>query len=208
MKKRKNLIIVSHISSNRIKYIIALFFLFTGIIIGAVVCSNKIMLKNNDVSLTNFFYDHQRHAPSLLSYLHIFIINIRPFILLWLSGRFLWLAPLNYTELMAKGYGLGYTVAYLSLSCGGRGFILAFISLVIQNIILLPALIFFSVIQLNVSLNKNKLNDLRYVYKQKRRLQQRELCVIITVVFVVIVCSVIDAYIIPHIAIELYKQWL
>lgn len=200
MKNMLNSIIFSHIKINRFKYLAALIFLFTGIIAGAIFCSNSFDLYDKSQFFNNITLAHKQDNASFANiFIHSFIQNIRAFILIWISGRLIWLIPLNYIELLSKGFGLGYTISFFSLSCGSKGFVFAILSLIVQSIVMIPALLVFSVSQMNYSVHKYKLRGSNSAFRHKRKLLQNDFYHICVVIFAVIVCGLIDAFIIPYI---------
>lgn len=204
MKINLNSQIFSHIRTNRFKYIITLFILIAGLVAGTLLATKKYLMAENTII--------QFHNQSLNIHMHSLFItslikNLRPFFIIWLSGRHVCLTPLNYIEILSKGFGLGYTISYLSLSGGIKGFAISLLSLVMQNFLLIPAILIFSVLQLNILINKQRYNKSGILNKQKKILSKYNLSIIICSIFIAIFCSLIDSYVIPDIIIPLCKIW-
>ncbi len=200
MNKNVNSLIFSHVRSNKIKYIFILVLLFTGIFSGAISASYTYINYKGQNILSSVTSDElYNNGKSVLLFLNIFLINIRTFFIIWLSGRVIWLIPLNFFEMLSKGFGFGYTISYLFLSGGWKGVSIVFRTMMVQSIVLIPLLVIFSVIQFNLVIERYKIHKSSSAYKQKKSLGKKELWIVSSVVFIVILCSLLESCIVPTI---------
>lgn len=185
----------AHFLSNRLYYILALISVFCGILIGAFASTKA---DSGTKYLDNLF-----SAWSLqgISYFEVFIksliSNLRYIILLWFSGWFIWLIPINLITLASKGFGVGYTISFMVGSGGFKGFLFAFVSLFFQNIILLPAMVIYAVIQLRFTAELDKLKNSSARYRQRKQLIIKNTVVLAVFLFVSALCSGIETYVVP-----------
>lgn len=198
MNKKYTDNLYGYIKTNRIKYFIVIIFLFSGIIAGAILSAFSLSENFNDQYLNNFIstYNLQGAIP-LEIFKNALFSNLRLIVCIWISGIFIWLFPLNFIECLFKGFGIGYTISYLSSVGGFKGFLLSALSLVVQNIIFIPAIIMFSVIQINFSKKIHKLRNLSSQYRQRKKLVKNNFCTFAIMLAIGIVCSALEAYVVP-----------
>ena len=121
--------ICAFFNKNRVKFLVVTALFFCGIIIGAI-CDVKNVSDDNIGYMNNFASAYKLQGVSsseiffraLISYLRIFAF-------IWLSGRFVFLIPLNLFSVAAKGFGLGFTISYLIRWSGFGGIIFGFLIL-------------------------------------------------------------------------------
>lgn len=97
-----------------------------------------------------------------------------------------------------KGFTLGYTFTFLLTTFEGKGFLLAFSSIVIQNLIYIPCIMVLSVIALQLSVEKFKNRFFKtYVNRNLDFKPLVNIMVLIAIFFVVAI--IIETYISPSI---------
>lgn len=184
-------------NKNRVKFLVVTALFFGGIIIGAI-CDVKNVSDDNLGYMNNFASAYKLQGVSsseiffraLISYLRIFAF-------IWLSGRFVFLIPLNLFSVAAKGFGLGFTISYLIRWSGFGGIIFGFLILFAQNIIFIPVMLIYSVYQLNFVLEYGRIKQNGALFKQTKRLIVSDIKISAAVIATAIVCCCIEAYIIP-----------
>ena len=195
MKEKFNTLIFSNIRTNKFKYIVILLVLLSGLITGSFYAT-KSYIRTPNITLTI------ATIKSNLLFTDVFIKNLRPFLFIWISSAHICLVPINYVEVFSKGFGIGYTVAYFSLLYKINGFVISFLSLVVQNMLALPTLLIFSVFQLNISINKHRFN------KSKYSVTKHNFYFVLCTIFIVTLCSTADVYIVPDIVTFFCEKWL
>lgn len=188
---------------NRIKFLLVTSLFFIGIIIGAV-CDTKNVADDNVSYMNNFASAYKLGGVSssevffraLLSYLRIFAI-------VWLSGRFIYLMPLNLFSVAAKGFGLGFTISCLIRWNGFGGIIFGFLMLFFQNIIFIPALLIYSVYQMNFAPEYKRFKQNSALFKHTKRLLLADTKISLSLIFIILICTCVEAYIIPSLILSL-----
>ncbi len=184
-----------HILQNRIKYISVLTALFVGLFAGTLFtlkgglssgyADNFIsMYKLQGVSSSHIF------IYSLVSYIRIIAV-------IWISGRYVFLMPLNHIQVASKGFGIGCTVSYMVSYFGASGAVFSFLSMFFQSIIFIPVLIVYSVYQINFSLEYRMVRNSPSAFKQKRRMIIMDLKKLLLVLLAVLLCTCIESYVVP-----------
>lgn len=186
IKKIKSRIYL-HFYKNRIIYLIYFITVIAAIIIGAIRGTSS---SGGSLNIPEYMFNY----PKINFFKESVIINFRTFFIIWLSGWSIWLYPLNFIELIAKCFGIGYSSAYLISAYSVKGLIVSLEALIIQNIILLPIIIIYSVIQFNFSVKYSKLKKSNSLYKQKNKMLKYNFAVSIIVFVAVFVCCLIEAY--------------
>lgn len=182
---------------NRIKLIGISALFMVGVIAGAVIETGTNTSEGFEC-VDDFIYSYNMRGISVTEvFLRSLLSYGRIFFLIWISGRALWLIPLNFIEVGSRGLSMGYTVAYLVEWGGAGGFALGFLMLFFQNIIFIPMLVIYSSYRLNCSLSSR---HIRSVSKQRQRQGLIGIGgLTAAAVGVIILCSCIEAYIIPAI---------
>ncbi len=180
-------------TNNRNKYIMVSIILLVGIVSGAVFGSKNAASDSGYFS--NFISAYKIHgAAEHEIFINAIASNLRAMVFVWLSGWCLLLIPINFIQIISKGFGLGYTIAYLIAVSGFKGFLFAVSSLLLQNLILIPAILMLSVYELNFATAFTARN---LPIKQKRRMITNNLIVLIVVILVALISSFIDSHISP-----------
>lgn len=187
----------AHISSNRLCYIIATSAVLVGIIIG--IFSGKSAIHESEFNYLDGFLSSS--ATEGMTPLNVFtksvLINLRPVVIIWLSSLFVWLIPISFVELGAKGFGIGYSFSYLIFGWGFKGLAISFISLFLQNLIIVPSLIIYTVLQVRFSGDYDKIRKTPNLYKERKSLFMKSFLSLLFILLPVIFCGLIDGYIAP-----------
>lgn len=152
-----------HIYNNIKLYIIVSIFFLIGIIAGVILANNtQIDIQesiNNNISTfinclkTDYQIDYTNLLKNLIGTYILFVF------LLWFMGCTVIGIPIVYGLIVWKGFSLSYTLASVILSLGiGKGIIFSTLSLLLQNIIIIPATLALAVsgIKLYKSIMKDK----------------------------------------------------
>ena len=150
MKENKRLklgnTIYQHITNNSKEYILVTLIFLIGIFLGVMFINNTQELQREEVtSYLNNFIDKLKNTGNLESaeILKTTIIeNIILAITLWFFGTTVIGIPVVFGIILYRGFCLGYSIASIILTIGiGKGIIFVLISLLLQNIIFIPAII-------------------------------------------------------------------
>lgn len=196
-KQKEN--IIFYLKAKKGSYCFVIICLFVGIIWGTISCSyftdKNINIKYFNTLVSSF--NIQGVSFKALYYNSIYSIT-RIFFIIWLSGWFIWLIPLNAAEIILKGFGIGYTVSFLSIIGGFKGLALSFALLIGQIIMLIPPILVFSVEEINRSINRS-INR----YKTRNRIRKsslsiKKLSLYLCIFGAVFLYVLFESLIIPH----------
>ncbi|GER72396.1 stage II sporulation protein M [Weizmannia acidilactici] len=146
-----------HIRENSSIYSFVIVLFLMGVIFGAVIVNSLSIAQKEDL----FFYLKQFFgqvstgkvaAPEDLfrsSFLH----NIKFLVLIWVLGISIIGLPLILILLFLKGLVVGFSIGFLVNQMRWGGFLLAFVTVLPQNLLIIPMFIFTSVIAVMFSLN-------------------------------------------------------
>lgn len=167
MKQKRNHIIkeiiLKHVSNNSKEYILITIIFIIGIFLGVMFINNSQESQFSEI--TNYFnnFVEKMKNTEQLDNMAIFKTTIKENIILaitlWFFGTTVIGIPIVFGIVLYRGFCLGYTISTIITVFGfpkGMGFIIS--SLVLQNIILIPALIAISVsgFKLYKSIVKNR----------------------------------------------------
>lgn len=150
MKENKRLkignTIYQHITNNRKEYILVTLIFLVGIFLGVMFINNAQEAQMSEItSYLNNFVDKLKNTEELnnIELLKTTIIeNIILAITLWFFGTTVIGIPVVFGIILYRGFCLGYTISSIMVMMGaGKGILFVFISLLLQNIIFIPAII-------------------------------------------------------------------
>lgn len=152
-KKRENIIlqvILNHIKNNQKYYLTISIVFLIGLIIG-VTYINQINTEAKEQTsqyITKFIdsikVDHQIDKAQLLR--SSIIEHIILAIIIWIMGFTIIGIPIVYIIIGIRGFSLGYTISTIIISLGiWKGMLFTFISIFLQNLIIIPSIFAISV---------------------------------------------------------------
>ena len=150
MKENKRLkignTIYQHITNNSKEYILLTLIFLIGIFLGVMFINNSQETQRGEItSYLNNFIDKLKNTEKLenVEILKTTIIeNIILAITLWFFGTTVIGIPVVFGIILYRGFCLGYSIVSIILTIGiGKGIIFVLISLLLQNIIFIPAII-------------------------------------------------------------------
>lgn len=197
-EKRKSRIlniVKEHIYRNIKQYVIVSIFFLIGILAGVILINNlEIQTKEQIGSYINTFIDclktdYQIDYINLLKNIignHIIFAFV-----MWFMGCTIIGIPVVYGLITYRGFSLGYTIATIIFTLGtGKGVLFCIITLLLQNLIIIPAILALAVsgIKLYQAMIKDK-------KKESIKIQiMRHTIFSLFILFLLIVSSVIEVY--------------
>lgn len=150
MKRNKRLkiwdTILNHVINNKKEYILVTLLFLVGIFLGVMFINNSEESQLKEI--TNYmqqFIEKLKNTQNLetSTLLKTTIMqNIVLAITLWFFGTTVIGIPIVFGIIMYKGFCLGYTIATVIATLGtGKGIMFILIALILQNIILIPAIL-------------------------------------------------------------------
>lgn len=156
-------IVKQHIYKNLKHYVIISIFFLIGIIAGVILVNHLEIEEKNNIGnyITTFIEclktDYQIDHISLLK--NIIGNHIVFAFTLWFMGCTIIGIPIVYGLIIYRGFSLGYTISIIVSTLGmGKGIIFSLITLLLQNLIIIPAIFALAVsgIKLYQSMIKDK----------------------------------------------------
>lgn len=155
-------ILKTHITNNLKEYIIVLLIFLIGIFLGVMFINNAKETQQNEIqNYINTYIENCKNGDIESS--NGLIINIKENIilacLLWFAGTTIICMPIVLGIVMFRGFCLGYTISATISTIGlGKGILFILTSLLLQNILFIPAILMLGVsgIKLYRSIMKDK----------------------------------------------------
>ncbi|WP_102345689.1 stage II sporulation protein M [Bacillus sp. Marseille-P3661] len=148
--------VIIHLRENSSIYLFTTVLFLIGVIFGAIIVNSLNFLQKEDLYyyLSRFFgqVSNGEFANSALMFKQSFMHYAKYVGLMWILGLSIIGLPIILILLFLKGVVVGFTVGFLVNQIGWYGFLLSFVSVMPQNIILVPAFIFLGAAAITFSL--------------------------------------------------------
>lgn len=142
--------IKDHILNNRKEYIIALLVFIIGIFIGVLFVNNTQEEQIEEITkYLDSFLDKLKNMENINNTVLIktsILKNILLGVIIWFFGTTVIGIPIVFGIILYRGFCLGYTISTCIVTMGlSKGLIFVIFSLLLQNIIFIPAILALSV---------------------------------------------------------------
>lgn len=201
MKKNQlKRVLTDYITDNRIQLLVAVFCVFVGTVIGSL---SAVFLERTEYDVLGVYIDNFVSAYNLQPlnryeiFIHSLYNNFKIILFMWLSGVWVGFIPLCLLQLGAKGYKIGFTVAALVRILGGKGVLFVGVSMIPQIMIALPALIFYTVFNINSAFVFNKIRNNCKTPLSKKEIYIKNFLCLLGMVLIMVLCSFFDSFVIP-----------
>ncbi len=136
----------NHVVNNKKEYILVTLIFLVGIFLGVMFINNSKETQMSEISsYFNNFIDKLKNTEKLetMTILKSTLLeNIMLAVTLWFFGTTVIGIPIVFGIIMYRGFCLGYSIATIISVIGvGKGILFILITLVLQNILFIPALI-------------------------------------------------------------------
>jgi len=167
LNKRLNEVIIKHVEGNLLTYFFVIMFFMVGISSGAFTTKALSQAENKELIkyLQNFFRIVDTKVIDQFSILKQALINnLQTGVLIWILGVTIIGIPLILLLVAVRGFIIGFTVGFFIQQMGVKGLIFSILSLLPQNIIIIPGVIIVAVlgISFSIMLIRNKVKKTRY----------------------------------------------
>ncbi len=193
-------IVSEHIAENSAKYIVLILCFVTGIICGALFVRSLPAEKSDELmavisGFCNGISDGEIRADE--TFRQSMMNNLRMVILLYLCGMSVYTVAVIYLHMAVKGFVIGFTVGFMALFFGGKGFLFVLVSVLPQSTILLPAVAVMSVVSHNFACEKRH-GDRNVLHREvKRKNIRKYTAVYMLLLAVTFVSALVDTFVIP-----------
>jgi len=170
MKKRwRSNFITNHIEQYSSFYIFHTVLLIMGVIFGAIVVNSLSTTQKDDLFyFINEFFSQLKSGEVLApkeTFLHSLSYNSKYVGLMWILGITMIGLPIILLLLFLKGMVIGFTIGFFVQQMGWKGFLLSFVSVLPQNLIIIPVFIVVAVISVSFALQLIKKLFVKSIYQ-------------------------------------------
>lgn len=180
-------------------FIVVLFLM--GVIFGAIVVNSMSITQKEDLFyyLSQFFgqVSGDKVAEDNDLFLQSFFHNSKFIGLMWILGISIIGLPVILILLFIKGMVVGFTVGFLVSQMGWQGFLLAFVSILPQNLIIIPVFILMAALSVIFSLRMIKKQFMKKYAQPIIPFFKRYIFALFVAVVCISAASGIEAYLSP-----------
>jgi stage II sporulation protein M len=194
-------IVAVHMREHASMYLFVIVLFLMGVIFGAIVVNSLNFSQKQDLYyyLTQFFGQVSKgnlaSAQDMFqqSYFH----NLKYIGLMWVLGISIIGLPIILILLFLKGIVVGFTVGFLVNQMGWQGFLLSFVSVMPQNLIIIPAFIVMGVISVSFSLRMVRNQFMKRTHEPVFPMIMRYAMAMLVISVSLLVSSSLEAYVSP-----------
>ncbi|MFO1443614.1 stage II sporulation protein M [Bacillus sp. Bva_UNVM-123] len=155
-KKMYQDVVANHFREHSSTYLFVIVLFLMGVIFGAIVVNSLSFSQKEDLFyyLSQFFgqVSEENIAGARDLFKQSFLHNIKFISLMWILGISIIGLPVILVLLFMKGMVVGFTVGFLVNQMGWDGFMLSFVSVLPQNLIIIPIFIIATTLSVSFSL--------------------------------------------------------
>lgn len=157
-------IITNHVASNVKAYIIVMLIFVVGIFLGVIYVNNTQDVQKEEISTYINNYINQTKQNKAITTGESLKNSVKDNIILaiglWFAGTTIIGIPIVFGVILFRGFCLGYTISACTYTMGfGKGLIFILISILLQNILFIPAILALAVS--GIKLYKSIIKDRR-----------------------------------------------
>ncbi|RAK22258.1 stage II sporulation protein M [Anoxybacillus vitaminiphilus] len=182
-------------------YLFMIVLFLMGVVFGAIVVNSLNFSQKQDLYyyLTRFFgqVSSGELAGAYDMFQQSYFHNIKYVGLMWMLGISIIGLPIILILLFLKGIVVGFTVGFLVNQMGWHGFLLSFVSVMPQNLLVIPAFIVMGTVSVSFSLKMVRNQFMKRAYEPVFPIIVRYMLVIIFVSIGLLASSFIEAYLSP-----------
>ncbi|GIN60659.1 stage II sporulation protein M [Robertmurraya siralis] len=202
MKKKKYQdIVINHFREHSSIYLFVVVLFLMGVIFGAVVVNSLSLTQKEDLFyyLSQFFgqVSDGKVAASNDLFMQSFFHNSKFVGLMWILGISIIGLPVILVLLFIKGMVVGFTVGFLVNQMGWNGFLLSFVSILPQNLIIIPIFIFGATLSVAFSIKMIRRQFMKKLGQPIFPLLGRYVLAYIAVLAILMAAAGIEAYVSP-----------
>ncbi|MDF2082921.1 stage II sporulation protein M [Bacillus pseudomycoides] len=193
--------VISHIQENSSLYIFVSVLLLMGVVFGAILVNSLQVNQKQDLSfyLNRFFGQVSKGEFAIASemFRESYFSQLKYIGFIWLLGISIIGLPLIFILLFLKGVVVGFTVGFLVSQHGWDGLLLAFVSVLPQNLIIIPAFLVMTTVAASFSLRMIRHQFIRKISEPLLPMLIRYTCFFLIIGVVLAIASSIEAYASP-----------
>ncbi|HHY41398.1 MAG TPA: stage II sporulation protein M [Thermoanaerobacterales bacterium] len=192
-------IMIDYFRKNIIQYIFLSIILIIGIVIGSITVNliSDMQLENIQSFINGFLANVKNISVDHSSIFYLSISNnIKTAVLLIILGLSVIGIPFILGIILFRGFVLGFTVGFLIEDLGTKGLILAILSILPQNLIILPSIISIGVTALTFATTVIK-NRMKNYHENYTQMVSGYMMLNLIFCFLLVISGLIEGYISP-----------
>ncbi|WP_243290141.1 stage II sporulation protein M [Bacillus sp. FJAT-47783] len=194
-------VFIQHIKEHSSTYLFVFVLFVMGVIFGAVIVNSMNMTQKEDLYyyLNLFFGQVSDGSVGSASemFQQSFFHNLKYLGLMWVLGISIIGLPVILIMLFLKGMVVGFTVGFLVNRMGWSGFLLSFVSVLPQNLLLIPAFIITSSTAIVFSLKLIRQLFMKRMQESPMKLFTRYALVFVGITVLTCIAAVFEGYASP-----------
>lgn len=201
-KKMYHNIVVTHFREHSSIYLFIIVLFLMGVIFGAVVVNSLSINQKEDLFyyLSQFFTEvsNERVATSNDIFIQSFLHNSKYIGLMGILGISIIGLPVILILLFLKGLVIGFTVGFLVNQMGWSGFLLSFVSVLPQNLIIIPIFIVTATVAVNISLKMIRRQFMKKISEPIAPMLVKYMFIFLAAGLFLLISAAIEAYLSPQ----------
>ncbi|MFD3447874.1 stage II sporulation protein M [Microbacteriaceae bacterium 4G12] len=193
--------IAYHIQEHSSLYLFVSVLLLMGVIFGAVLVNSLQANQKQDLYfyLNRFFgqVSEGKFAKPSEMFQESYFSLLKYIGFIWLLGLSIIGLPIIFVLLFLKGVVVGFTVGFLVNQLGWNGFLLSFVAVLPQNLIIIPAILVMTTVAVSFSLRMIRHQFIRRIHEPLLPLLGRYTCFFIAIGLVLAAASLVESYLSP-----------
>ncbi|EID44940.1 stage II sporulation protein M [Parageobacillus thermoglucosidasius] len=194
-------VISVHMREHASVYLFVIVLFLMGVIFGAIVVNSLNFGQKQDLYyyLTQFFGQVSKGniAGARDMFQQSYFHNLKYVAFMWVLGISVIGLPIIFILLFLKGIVVGFTVGFLVNQMGWQGFLLSFVSVMPQNLIIIPAFLVMGVVSISFSLQMVRNQFMKRGHEPIFPVIMRYTAVMILISISLLVSSSLEAYVSP-----------
>ena len=191
----------NHVRDYSSLYIFIIVLFLMGVICGSIIVNSLSFTQKEDLLyyLTRFFGEVETGTVTASSAMFAESVkhNIQYIGLIWILGISIIGIPLILILLFLKGMVVGFTVGFLVNAMSWKGFQIALVAVLPQNIILVPIMIFITTLSLALSMKLISRVFLKQVRQPIKPILLKYVLSFVVCILLIVGAGVIEAYFSP-----------
>jgi stage II sporulation protein M len=203
MKKQQSIksILMIHVREHSSIYLFITVLFLIGVVFGAIVVNSLNFSQKQDLYyyLSRFFGQvvEGKYASATEMFQQSYFHNIKYVGLMWLLGISIIGLPIILILLFLKGVVVGFTVGFLVNKMGWNGFLLSTVSVLPQNLLIIPAFIIVGTVAVAFSLKMIRQQFMKRANEQIFQLLTKYTVLMIGISLVLVLASAFEAFASP-----------
>jgi len=190
-----------HIRENLVLYLLVIFAFITGVAaggftVGSISAEQRIYLADY-LQGYSYILGDQPHVDTSAIFIKAVLQNLRTAFFIWLFGLSYLSIPLALVTVGARGFFLGFTVAFLIDYYALNGLFMVLICILPQSFILVPCLVVMGVLATQFGIERFKIRKLPHLKQMRMRRIAHYTFKFVFILVAFFISSLFEAFVVP-----------